>query len=159
MSTASCPGPDLFVSQLDFVYALFIGLLVINVVVILAMVVSSNLIVQLIKMPTRFLGVIILTLSFVGVFSLRNSVVDCIIAAVFGMFGLILKRLQLPIVPIVLGMVLGGIMEVKLRAASARIDGPLDMINRPIAAFLALCIVLVIASTIRTSLKQVNETS
>ncbi len=153
------PGPDLFVSQLDFVYALFIGLLVINVVVILAMVVSSNLIVQLIKMPTRFLGVIILTLSFVGVFSLRNSVVDCIIAAVFGMFGLILKRLQLPIVPIVLGMVLGGIMEVKLRAASARIDGPLDMINRPIAAFLALCIVLVIASTIRTSLKQVNETS
>ena len=145
------PGPDLFASQLDFVYALFIALLLINVIVVTAMMVSSNLLVRLIQIPTRFLGVAILTLSIVGVYSLRNSVSDCLIACVFGVFGMILKRLNLPVVPIILGMVLGGIMEVKLRAASARIDTPLDLVNRPIAALLAIAIILVIASAIGTS--------
>ncbi|NHX22319.1 tripartite tricarboxylate transporter permease, partial [Escherichia coli] len=78
--------------------------------------------------PTRFLGMVILILSFVGVYSLRNSVIDCAIASGFGVLGLVLKRLNLPIVPIVLGMVLGGIMEVKLRSAMIRVKQPLDFV-------------------------------
>jgi len=142
------PGPGLFTNQLDFVYALFIALLLINVIVVIVMLVSSNLLVRLIQIPTRFLGIAILTLSFVGVYSLRNSVIDCLIASAFGVFGLILKRLHLPIIPIILGMVLGGIMEVKLRAASARIDGPIDLVTRPISAFLCAVIVFILISTL-----------
>lgn len=148
------PGPDLFTHQLDFVYALFIALLIINVIVVLAMLVSSNILIRLIRIPTRFLGVAILTLSFVGVYSLRNSVADCLIASFFGVLGLILKRLNLPIIPIVLGMVLGGIMEVKLRAASARIDGPLDWVSRPVSALLVLAIILIVFSALRGVLNQ-----
>ena len=76
------------------------------------------------------------------------------IAAVFGVFGLILKRLNLPIVPIILGMVLGGIMEVKLRSAMPRLKTPLDMIDRPISFILFVLIVLVIAVHIRTLIRE-----
>ncbi|EBA06868.1 tripartite tricarboxylate transporter permease [Sagittula stellata] len=148
------PGPGLFQNQLDFVYALYLALIVLNVIVILWMLVSSNLLIRLIRVPTRFLGMAILIMSFVGIYSLRNSAVDCLVAAGFGVFGLILKRLNLPVVPIILGMVLGNIMEVKLRAAAARIEGPLDFVSRPISAILVLAILFIVVQAIRTTVRE-----
>ncbi|WP_299026393.1 tripartite tricarboxylate transporter permease [uncultured Sulfitobacter sp.] len=148
------PGPQLFQNQLDFVYALYIAMLLLNVIVIVFLIFSTNLLTKVIQIPTRFLGMVILILGFVGVYSLRNSVVDCAIASVFGVLGLILKRLNLPVVPIVLGMVLGGIMEVKLRSAMIRVKTPLDFVERPIAAILAIMIVLVILAHFRTLRKE-----
>ncbi|WP_164660084.1 tripartite tricarboxylate transporter permease [Tropicibacter sp. Alg240-R139] len=148
------PGPQLFADQMDFVLALYMALILLNVIVLVFLLFSTNLLLKIIQIPTRFLGVMILTLSFVGVFSLRNSVTDCAIAAGFGVFGLILKRLNLPIVPIILGMVLGGIMEVKLRSAMARVKSPLDFIDRPIAAILFVMILLIIALHIRTLVQE-----
>lgn len=139
------PGPQLFQNQMDFVIALYIALLLLNVIVLVFLMFSTNIILKVIQIPTRIIGVVILSLSFVGVYSLRNSITDCVIAAGFGVFGLILKRLNLPIVPIVLGMVLGNIMEVKLRSAMARVKEPLDFIHRPIAAIIFFLIIVVIA--------------
>lgn len=144
------PGPQLFQNQLDFVLALYIALLLLNVIVLIFLVFSTNLLTKIIQIPTRFLGLTILLLSFVGVYSLRNSTTDCAIAAAFGVIGLVLKRQNLPVVPIVLGMVLGGIMETKLRSAMARVKEPLDFIDRPIAAILFAIIILVIVLHIRT---------
>ena len=140
------PGPGLFQNQMDFVVALYLALLILNVLVVIFLLSSTNLLLKVIEIPTRFLGIIVLTLSFVGIYSLRNSAVDCLIAGVFGIFGFILKRLDLPIVPIVLGMVLGGIMEAKLRTSMMRVSTPMDFIDRPIAFILFLIIVAVIAS-------------
>ncbi len=148
------PGPQLFESQLDFVMALYIALILLNVFVMIFLLFSTNMLLRIMQIPTRFLGVMIITLSFVGVYSLRNSVTDCALAAGFGVFGLILKRLDLPIVPIILGMVLGSIMEVKLRSAMARVKEPLDFIDRPIAALLFAAIVLIIVLHIRTLIKE-----
>ncbi|WP_238367360.1 tripartite tricarboxylate transporter permease [Mesobacterium pallidum] len=148
------PGPGLFQTQLDFVYALYIAMILLNVIVVVFMLFASNWLLRIIRIPTRFLGMMILTLSFVGVYSLRNSVTDCAIAAGFGVFGLVLKRLNLPIVPIILGMVLGGIMEVKLRSAMARVKTPLDFVDRPIAALLAVAIVLLVGLHIVNVLRQ-----
>ncbi|WP_425051578.1 tripartite tricarboxylate transporter permease [Psychromarinibacter sp. S121] len=148
------PGPGLFQNQLDFVYALYIAMIALNVIVVVFMLFASNWLMKIIRVPTRFLGVTILTLSFVGVYSLRNSITDCAIAAGFGVFGLILKRQNLPVVPIVLGMVLGGIMEVKLRSAMARVKTPLDFVDRPIAAMLALAIVALIVLHVRGVIRE-----
>ncbi len=140
------PGPQLFQNQMDFVVALYIALLILNVLVLAFLLYATNSLLKVIEIPTRFLGVAVLTLSFVGVYSLRNSAVDCAVAAGFGIFGFILKRLGLPIVPIILGMVLGGIMEAKLRTSMMRVDTPLDFISRPIAFVLFLIILAVVAS-------------
>ncbi len=144
------PGPQLFENQMDFVMALYMALILLNVIVLVFLLFSTNLLLKIIQIPTRFLGIMILILAFVGVYSLRNSITDCAIAAGFGVFGLILKRLDLPIVPIILGMVLGGIMEVKLRSAMARVKSPLDFVDRPIAAILTALIVLILLLHFRT---------
>ncbi|MGR3622824.1 tripartite tricarboxylate transporter permease [Pseudophaeobacter sp.] len=140
------PGPALFQNDMDFVVALYLALLILNVLVLIFLLFATRHLIQVVRIPNRFLGVCILTLSFVGVYSLRNSATDCIMAAGFGILGFILKRLSLPAVPIILGMVLGGIMEVKLRAGMARVKEPWDMINRPIAFIIFTIIILVLAS-------------
>jgi putative tricarboxylic transport membrane protein len=148
------PGPQLFQNNIDLVYGLYLSMLLLNVIVMVFLLFSTNFITRIIRVPTRFLGVMILILSFVGVYSLRNSLTDCMLAAGFGVLGLILKRLNLPIVPIILGMVLGGIMEVKLRSAMPRLNTPLDMIDRPISFSLFVVILLVLALHMRTLIRE-----
>lgn len=148
------PGPQLFQNNIDLVYGLYFSLILLNVIVVTFLFFSTNLLIKIIRVPTRLLGVMILILSFVGVYSLRNSLTDCMIAAGFGVLGLILKRLNLPIVPIILGMVLGGIMEVKLRSALPRLNTPFDMIDRPIAFIIFILILLVLALNSRTLFKE-----
>lgn len=142
------PGPQLFQNHLDFIVALYLALIILNIIVVVFLLFSTNFLLKIIQIPTHFLGISILTLSFVGVYSLRNSAIDCAIAGFFGLFGFILKRLNLPIIPIILGMVLGHIMEVKLRTSMLRIDSPIDFINRPIAFCLFIIILLVILASI-----------
>ena len=148
------PGPQLFQNHMDFVGALYLALLLLNLFVLAFLIISGGLLTRIIRIPTRFLGMLILTLSFVGVYSLRNSITDCAMAAGFGVLGVVLKRLGLPVVPIILGMVLGGIMEVKLRSAMARVKTPLDFIDRPIAAILFALILLVIALHVRALIRE-----
>ena len=139
------PGPNLFVQQFDFVLALYICLLLANVVTLIFLLISTGVVVKIARIPNRYLGLLTLTMSFIGVYTLRNSFTDCIIAAVFGILGLILKRLELPTVPIILGMVLGPIMEAKFRTSMARVETPLDFINRPISGTIFAIIVVAVA--------------
>lgn len=144
------PGPGLFQNQMDFVVALYLALLLLNILVLLFLAIASRQLVQVVRIPERFLGLTVMVLSFLGIYSLRNSFSDCVVAAVFGVFGYALKRLNLPIVPIILGMVLGGIMEVKLRASMARVKTPLDFIDRPISAILfAMIVALLVFQAVR----------
>ncbi len=138
------PGPGLFRDQPDFILTLYLCLLILNLLALAFLMISTRSILKVIAIPNRFLGMAILALSFVGVYSLRNSATDCAVAAAFGMLGLILKRLSLPIIPIILGMVLGGIMETRFRTSLARVETPLDFINRPIAAGIFFIIVFTI---------------
>lgn len=136
------PGPQLFLNEFDFVLALYLCLLILNLLALVFLMSSSKWLLKVVLIPSRFLGLMILILSFVGVYSLRNSMTDCVMAVAFGVLGFILKRLNLPIVPIILGMVLGGIMEVKLRTSLPRVDTILDFFNRPVAAILLALIIL-----------------
>ncbi|WP_439527131.1 tripartite tricarboxylate transporter permease [Pannonibacter sp.] len=147
------PGPQLFRDQMDFVLALYIALLALNVLVILFLMSSTNILMQVMRIPSRFLGMMILTFSLIGVYSLRNSLTDCAVAAGFGVFGFILKRLELPTSPVILGIVLGGLMETKLRTAMARVKSPFDFIDRPIAFILFAMILLAIGLHITAHLR------
>tara|TARA_B110000008_G_scaffold271584_1_gene303231 strand:+ start:620 stop:2131 length:1512 start_codon:yes stop_codon:yes gene_type:complete len=153
------PGPRLFAEQMDFVLALYLALLVMNVLVLVFLIFSTNTLTHIIRIPSRFLGVGILMLSFVGVYSLRNSVTDCAIAAGIGLFGMILRRLDLPIVPIILGMVLGDIMEQRLKVAAVRIQSPIDLFDRPISAILVILIGALLASAIWSQFRPEKQTN
>lgn len=140
------PGPALFQTRPEFLISLYAALFVVNLLILVFLLTTTRTLLHVVRVPSRFLGVSILMLSFVGVYSLRNSMIDCAICAVFGLLGYWLKRLQLPIVPIILGMVLGGIMEQKFRSSLARVDTPLDFINRPVSGTIFAIIVLALVA-------------
>ena len=136
------PGPQLFANDMDFIFALYICLLLLNIIVVVVLFFATPVLMRAMTIPNRFLGVMILTFSLIGIYSLRNSLTDVAIASGFGVFGFILKRLDYPTSPIILGIVLGKLMEDKLRTAMARVREPLDFIDRPIAFILFVMIVL-----------------
>jgi putative tricarboxylic transport membrane protein len=147
------PGPKLFAEQLDFIYALYICLFLLNILVVIFLFYASRPLMLVMKIPNRFLGMLILTFSLIGVYTLRNSLTDIAIASAFGFFGFILKRLDLPTSPLILGIVLGKLMEDRLRTAMARVREPLDFIDRPIAFILFLMIIIAIGTQVWTVVK------
>ena len=148
------PGPDIFENNPDFLFSLFTALLIINVLVIITLLLTTKHIARMIFIPNRLLGCFILILSFVGVFSIRNSFADCMFAAGFGYLGFILRRLDWPLVPIVLGMVLGSIMVEKLTAGASQIKTIADLVNRPVSGTLFVVILGVIFITLISAFRQ-----
>lgn len=138
------PGPQLFANQMDFVLALYLCLLLLNIIVVVFLFFATSTLMKAMTIPNRFLGMMILTFSLIGVYSLRNSLTDVAIASGFGVFGFILKRLDYPTSPIILGIVLGKLMEDKLRTAMARVTTPWEFIDRPIAFILFAMIVIAV---------------
>ena len=140
------PGPQLFASRPDFLVGMFASLLLINVLMLLFLLAATRPLLHLMRVPQRLLGVCILALSFVGVYSLRNSATDCAVAAAIGWLGYILRRLDLPLTPLLLGVVLGRIMDDKFRNSLARLETPLDMINRPVSFTMFVIIIGVLGA-------------
>jgi putative tricarboxylic transport membrane protein len=101
--------------------------------------------------------VVVLTLALVGVYSIRNSLPDCWVAIGFGLLGYVLRRVNWPLVPIILGMVLGEIIEAKLRTSMARVETPLDFVNRPVSATIAIIIVLALAAHVWTEIRSYRQ--
>ncbi|WP_422020042.1 tripartite tricarboxylate transporter permease [Roseibium sp.] len=147
------PGPQLFAGQMDFVLALYLCLLLLNLIVVVFLYFSTDTLMKALSVPNRFLGMMILTFSLIGIYSLRNSLTDVAIASAFGVFGFILKRLDYPTSPIILGIVLGKLMEDKLRTAMARVREPWDFIDRPIAFILFSMIVIALLVQVWTVYK------
>ena len=93
------PGPDIFENHPDFLFSLFTALLIINVLVLVTLLFTTRFIAKMIYIPNRFLGAMIMLLAFVGVYSIRNSIIDCVFAVIFGFIGFIFRRLDWPLVP------------------------------------------------------------
>ena len=151
------PGPKLFETQAEFVVGLYVCLFLINFVVLAFLLTATPLLIRVIKVPERFLGVVVLTLALVGVYSIRNSLPDCWVAIGFGLLGYVLRRVNWPLVPIILGMVLGEIIEAKLRTSMARVETPLDFVNRPVSATIAVIIVLALAAHVWTEIRNYRQ--
>ena len=151
------PGPDIFENNPDFLFSLFTALLIINALVLAALLFLTKYIVNMIYIPNRFLGAFIMILSFVGVYSIRNNLADCVFAVIFGYIGFILRRLDWPLVPIVLGLVLGSIILERLTAGAGQIKTAVDLINRPVSGTLFVVILMVIGFIIWTSIKNRRE--
>ena len=147
------PGPDIFENNPDFLFSLFSALLIINALVLLTLLISTKYIAKMIYIPNRFLGAFIMILSFVGVYSIRNSLTDCIFSVVFGFIGYVLRRLDWPLVPIVLGLVLGSIILERLTAGAGQIKSAVDLVNRPVSGTLFMMILMVTGFIIWTSFK------
>jgi len=102
---------------------------------------------QVLRTPAYILYPVILGISIVGVYSASGSRLDLAMLAGFGLLGYLMRKLDYPAAPLVLGLVLGGAMERALRQSLMMSEGSLSiLVTRPISAVmlsLALLILLI----------------
>ena len=117
------PGPTLFTDQPEVVWGLIASLLIANVVLLLMNVPMVKIFVHILSVPAWILLPGVTMVSFVGIYSLSGSYFDLLLMVGFGVLGYVLRKLDVPTVPVILGILLGGHMEDALRRAMVLSDG------------------------------------
>lgn len=117
------PGPTLFTDRPEVVWGLIASLLIANFVLLVMNVPMVKVFVKILMVPPWILLPGVTMVSFVGIYSLSGSYFDLVLMVAFGMLGWVLRKLDVPTVPIILGILLGGNMEDALRRAMVLSDG------------------------------------
>lgn len=111
------PGPTLFADRPDVVWGLIASLLIANFVLLAMNVPMVKVFVRILSVPPWILMPGVTMVSFVGIYSLTGSYFDLLLMVAFGALGYTLRKLDIPTVPIILGILLGNAMEDNLRRA------------------------------------------
>lgn len=117
------PGPTLFAERPDVVWGLIASLLIANVVLLIMNVPMVKIFVKILMVPAWILMPGVTMISFVGIYSLTGSYFDLVLMIAFGALGYVLRKLDIPTVPVILGILLGNQMENALRRAMTLSDG------------------------------------
>ncbi len=117
------PGPTLFTDRPEVVWGLIASLLIANFVLLLMNVPMVKIFVRVLQVPAWVLLPGVTMISFVGIYSLSGSYFDLVLMVAFGALGYVLRKLDVPTVPVILGILLGGNMEDALRRAMVLSDG------------------------------------
>ncbi|NND90031.1 MAG: tripartite tricarboxylate transporter permease [Granulosicoccus sp.] len=111
------PGPLQFTERPEVVWGLMAALLIANIVLLILNVPMVRIFVKVLSVPPWILLPGACMVSFVGIYSLSGSYFDLVLMIVFGLLGYFLRKLHVPTVPIILGILLGNHMEDSLRRA------------------------------------------
>jgi putative tricarboxylic transport membrane protein len=144
------PGPLLFDEQPTLVWGLIASFFIGNVILLALNLPLAPVFAQILRVPYGYMYPLILLTSFVGAFSIQNNMFSVWVVLIFGIVGYVMKRLDLPMAPLVLGLVLGPLFEKALVQTSAIGDGSLGiLLDRPIAiVVLGLALLQVAAPTV-----------
>jgi len=139
------PGPLLFTNSPDLVWALIASLYVGNVMLLVLNLPLIPLWVKILAIPRPVLYSAILVFATLGVYSVANSLVDVLIMFVIGIIGFFMRRYDVPVGPMILGVILGPMMEEQFRQALQLSQAdPTIFLTRPISAALLLIAVAVL---------------
>lgn len=117
------PGPLLFQNNPDVVWGLIAALFIGNFMLLAMNIPMVGLFVRLLLIPPKYLMPVVAMVSFVGIYGISGSSFDLMVMVGFGVLGWVLRKLDVPLVPVILGVLLGGAMEKNLRRAMTISDG------------------------------------
>ncbi|PWK61493.1 tripartite tricarboxylate transporter permease [Roseicyclus mahoneyensis] len=160
------PGPLLFERQPDLVWGLVASLYLANIALLVLNLPMIGIFTRLMMTPTWALMPVVAAITFVGVYGISNSIFDLKLMVFFGVLGYILRKLDISLVPLVLGLLLGGDMERNLRRAMSISGGDWGiLIASPISitlyaltiGFLALSVWLAVRDHKQTKAERLTE--
>jgi putative tricarboxylic transport membrane protein len=111
------PGPLLFQNRPDLVWGLVNSMYIGNVMLIILNLPLIGLFVRLLYIPAGILYPLIVAISVIGIYAVNGSILDLYLLLFFGVVGYIFDKVDIPVAPLVLSLVLGGIMEQSFRQA------------------------------------------
>ncbi|MBE6951232.1 MAG: C4-dicarboxylate ABC transporter permease [Ruminococcaceae bacterium] len=152
------PGLSLFTTDGDIMYAIMLGLILVNVFMFLQGKYLTSLFAKVVSIPTEILTPIIVIFCFAGAFSVNSNYFDLSVALIFGVISYLMRKLELPAVPMLLGLVLGGMTETNFRRALLISDGSPTIFFSSVFCwiFIAL-IVIVIGGVLRGNMKEAKK--
>ncbi len=128
------PGPLLFSQNPEVVWGLIAALFIANFMLLVLNIPLVGLFSRVLLVPIHILMPLVAMVSFVGIYGISGSSFDLILMVIFGIVGWIFRKLEIPLVPIILGILLGNEMEVNLRRAMTLSDGDwMSLFGSPLA--------------------------
>ena len=142
------PGLSLFTTQGDIMYAIMLGLILVNVFMCLQGKFLTSLFAKVVSIPQEILTPIIVIFCFAGAYSVNGNYFDVGVALVFGILAWVLRKLELPPVPILLGLVLGSMTETNFRRALLISNGSPKIFFSSIYCIIFLVLIVAAVGTI-----------
>ena len=136
------PGPMLFIENAPIIYSVYFALFISYIAIFVFQVFSIKYLVKILNIKPEQLAVGIFVMVVVGAFTLRNSFFDVYVMLIMGLLGYFFNRIQLPVTPIVLGMVLGETLESNYRTAMFLSGGSYKIFFSSIACVLFFSLIL-----------------
>ena len=151
------PGLSLFTTQGDIMYAIMLGLILVNIFMLLQGKFLTSLFAKVVSIPQEILTPIIVIFCFAGAYSVNENYFDVGIALIFGMLAWVLRKLELPPVPILLGLVLGSMTETNFRRALLISNGsPKIFFSSVYCIIFLVLILLAVGAIVRGKMKERN---
>ena len=149
------PGPLLFEKRPDLVWGLVDSMYIGNIMLLILNLPLIGLFVRLLYIPSAILYPLIVAISVIGTYAINGSMLDLYLILFFGMVGYIFEKVDIPVAPLVLSLVLGGIMEQSFRQAMT-ISGadPAIFVKSPISiTLIVLSVISIVLPFILPKLK------
>lgn len=138
------PGPTVFLQNPQFIYAVFIIFVIANLLMLPLGWAAMKAAGKLLRAPRKLLLPVILLFCIVGSFAITNSPYGILLMLIFGVVGWLMEENGIPVAPLVLGLVLGEMLEQNFMASMIKADGDfLVFFTRPIAGTLGALTILV----------------
>jgi len=131
------PGPLLFTSQPHFIYAIIFAMIVANLTTCVFQLGGIRVFIKALSVPPALMPPLVILLSVLGAYALNGWMYDAVVAVAAGILGFILKRAGYPLIPLILGMVLGPMMESEFRRMMIITGGDMTVfVTRPLSLLL-----------------------
>ena len=158
------PGPLLFAQNPDVVWGLIAALFIANFVLLALNISMVGLFTRVLMVPPRLLMPFVAMVSFVGIYGISGSSFDLLLMIGFGLLGWVLRKLDVPLVPIILGTLLGNTMENNLRRAITISNGDWGtLLGSPLAiglwavAVIGFLLPIVVGKALRAKMRRDAE--
>lgn len=147
------PGPLLFENEPQLVWALIASLFIGNTLLLVINLPLAPLWAKLLQLPRPYLYAGILFFATLGTFAVNSQTFDLVLLLVLGLLGFAMRRFGVPVLPLVLGVILGPRIEKQLRQALQLSSGdPVGLVNEPVAVVVYVIIALVLLWPVVTAI-------
>ncbi len=137
------PGPMIMIEQPDFIFSVAAMLVFATIAVAVFGLSLTRAFIQVLRIPRAWLMPVIFTLCVIGPYALTQRLFDVWVMVAFGILGFLLRQMNYPVAPLVLGIILGDLLDKSLRRGLTLSDGDLaPFFTRPVSAAFAVIIAL-----------------
>ena len=153
------PGPMLMIENPTFLYQVVAMLLLATVAILVYGLSLTRLFIKVLLVPRERLMAVVYVLCVVGSFAITQRMFDVYVMLVFGVVGFLLREMKYPMAPLVLGIILGDLIDINLRRGLLLTDGdPTPFFTRPISLVLFLVILASVALSVPAVKRRIGRT-